>query len=436
MSFDEKYRLLDLIEDGSAQTFVAEEIATGQKVNVFLFAGEQARTQAELIGQLSSADNTLFPELIETGKNNDTPYVVTQLIGGFAELKMRALQLKTPSLPQTAHKQHEFSKVGVWRIPQVQQKPAGGLRDDSAMPPSKGQPVAGECTPAFQTPAQPHSPLSSVEPPPPEPVPGEFTSLFQAPAAPIGEPAAEPETRRPEPAPGEFTRLFQAAGAPMGEETAESEAPPSEPGPAPGEFTRLFQAAGTPMGEKTEGPKASPSELAPGEFTQLFQSASAPSGQISEPRSPTEEGQFTRVFGRGTMGPARQESSGQFTGIFQSQVASAAPLQPRSDIPDTPPTAYMPAPGEFTQIFGNPSAEAQTPVPDSPQTSPAPGEYTRMFSAQSVISAEEPAPIPPAPSLPEPSSPAKQTSNMPLILAGIIMLLLILIAVLLITMRK
>ena len=405
MSFDEKYRLLDLIEDGSAQTFVAEEIATGKKVNVFLFVGEQASAQAQLLEQLNAADSTTFPELIETGKNNDTSYVVTQLVGGFADLKMRAQQLGSSS-SQAGLKQSEFSKVGVWRIPKMQQKQRS-LPDDVATPPSKGQSVSG----VFQIPAQPQPPQPSLAPSPPEPVPGEFTRLFQSAGTSLGEETAEPKTLPLEPAPGEFTRLFQAPAAPIGESALKTESPqsPSQPQPAPGEFTRLFQTAPAP-----------------------------PSGQISAPQKSPDEGQFTRIFGKGTAGPVPQESGGQFTGIFQSQTAAVTPQQPRSNAPDTPPPAYSPSPGEFTQIFGSPSTEAQTqaaetPAPESPMTPAAPGEYTRMFSAQPVIQAEEPAPTPPAAPPAESASPTKKTSNLPLILGGIILLLLILIAVLLIT---
>jgi hypothetical protein len=374
VSFDEKYRLLDLIEDGSPQTFIAEEIATGQKVNVFLFVGEQARTHAELIDQLSTANNTIIPELIETGKNKDTPYVVTQPLGGFAALKMRALQLRISSPPQ-AGRQHEFSKVGVWRLPQMQQKPSGNLRNEAAGPQSKGQPAAPE-----------------------------FTPTFQAPAAPIGEPAPKPKPPTPEPAPGEFTQLFRSPAAPIGEPAPEPK--PSTPEPASGEFTRLFQSAPTA------------------------------SGHSSTSRKPAEQGQFTKIFGGGPVGPAPQESVGQFTGIIQSPSSAAASQPPRPNAPDTSPPAFAPSAGEFTQIFGRPSTGTPISTPSDPQTPVAPGEYTRMFSAQPVISTEESAPAPPAPPLPEPAGPAKQTSKLPLMLAGIVVLLLILIAVLLIAVKK
>jgi hypothetical protein len=81
MSFDEKYRLLELAEDQGVKTFVASEISTGRKVTVYLFVGEQAQVQADLLIQLRAADRVQFPELIEVGDNRGTPYVVTQPIG-------------------------------------------------------------------------------------------------------------------------------------------------------------------------------------------------------------------------------------------------------------------------------------------------------------------------------------------------------------------
>ena len=55
MSFDERYQLLELAGDEGAKTFVAREISTGKKVTVFLFVGEQARAQADLLFQLRAA---------------------------------------------------------------------------------------------------------------------------------------------------------------------------------------------------------------------------------------------------------------------------------------------------------------------------------------------------------------------------------------------
>ena len=48
LDFNQKYVLLDLVEDQNAQTYIARETATGKKVNVFLFPGDRIGANREL----------------------------------------------------------------------------------------------------------------------------------------------------------------------------------------------------------------------------------------------------------------------------------------------------------------------------------------------------------------------------------------------------
>ena len=252
MSFDERYQLLELAGDEGAKTFVAQETSTGKKVTVFLFVGEQARAQADFIVQLRAVDRTRFPELIETGDNRGTPYVVTEPIGGLSELKNRLFPLKAAPQETQAHKPGEFSKAGVWHVPATFQSAPGEIAKVSR------ESSAADSHQTAQTSS--HS------------APGSFTQMFQAPAAPIGEPVPEPpKPPTPpaapppaQPAPGSFTQMFQAPAAPIGEPVPEPPKPPTPPAapppaqPAPGSFTQMFQAPAAPIGEPVPEPPKPP----------------------------------------------------------------------------------------------------------------------------------------------------------------------------------
>ncbi len=469
MRFDERYEAVDLVEDENVKIFVAREISTGRTVDVFLFVGDQACEHAELIETLRTADRRKFPELIEVGSHQGSPYVVTHPLGTFSELKTRASHLATAAAP-LVHKSDEFSKVGIWRVPKTLTAPPS--HSDKSLPqappqppPVPQQPASGELALLFKAPTAPigesavtdrRAPSQPPTAPSVQPAPGEFTRLFQAPAAPSGESsgtvplaqeqaAATPPSAQP--APGEFTRLFQASAAPSGESCStapraqeQAAATPSSPQPAPGEFTRLFQAPAAPGGESSSTvpsapePAAAMPSSAPGEFTQFFQAAPAPS---SEPTSllpePEIQGQFTRVFGSAG-GP--ETPPWTVTRSFDSTPA---------ETPVQPPPLYAPA-SDFTRIFGSVSGESPKPpsgvgIPTAaptPEAAGAPGEYTRIFGAQ---------PFPPVPSAdqkpaepatltgPESSVTVRKHSMLPLVLIGIILLLLAVIVILRVALR-
>jgi hypothetical protein len=446
MSFDERYQLLELAGDEGAKTFVARETSTGKKVTVFLFVGEQASAQADFIVQLRTVDRTRFPELLETGDNRGTPYVVTEPIGGLSEFKSRLSHLKAAPTPAPAHKPGEFSKAGVWHVP-------GELKSP---PPGGAAKVSQESTAAgTQTKAQTSAPSA----------PGSFTQMFQAPAAPIGESApVAPEPPSPTPAltpppatRGSFTQMFQAAAAPIGEpmsDVLKAPTPPQAPAPTasvPGSFTQMFQAAAAPIAEpapqvpKAPAPPAPPKQAqpGPGEFTRFFSAASSSApAPAPMPQKPESQGEFARVFGSDEKFAAEPTT---VTGMFGQSSSASAPKQSEiNPAPASPPAFAQPA-GDFTKIFGDTAAivpilspMAPPPAPGTapPPTPSAPGEYTRMFSAQTLPQEPPAEPIPAPIGTPEAAAPTKQPSKMIPVVIGIILLLLAVIAIIVISTRK
>jgi hypothetical protein len=388
MSFDERYQLLELAEDAGVKTFIAREISTGKKVTAFLFVGEHAQLQAELLNQLRTADRLQLPDLIEIGDNRGTFYVIMEPQISFAELKAQAAQLKFSTPAHAENKPGEFSKVGIWRVPSSLQ-PA----------PSHAEKPLGESA-IFEQ--KPRSAQTSA-------APESFTQMYQTPAAPIGEAVPEPPEVTPEPlvappsvnhAPGSFTQIFQAPAAPIGEAvpkppevTLEPLVAPPSVNHAPGSFTQIFQAPAAPIGEAVpKPPEVKPEPLvapppenhAPGSFTQIFQAPAAPIGEaVPEPPEVKPEPLVAP--------PQTHADPGEFTRMFQ---APAPPIgEPKEGTPKAEPGRS--APGSFTQMFqaaAPPIGEPSSKAPKAPPAKSAPGEFTRFFNAQS--------PTPAAPALP------------------------------------
>ena len=436
MSFDERYQLLELAEDQGVKTFVAREISTGRKVTVFLFVGEQAHVQADLLTQLRAADRAQFSELLDVGDNRGTPYVVTQPIGGLSELKARVLRLKTPSPAHPESKPGEFSKAGIWHVPaslkstpsQTEKVSRESSIDEKQQPTQTAIPSApGSYTQMFEAPAPPMGestiefpkipPEPAVSVPPEQPAQGLSPETFQEPAPPIVEAMPEvPETpplskAAPAPAPptpGSFTQMFQAPTPPIGETLPEAPKAPSPPKAtpppaqsAPGSFTQMFQAPTPPIGETmSEAPKAPsppkatppPAQSAPGSFTQMFQAPTPPIGETmpeapkapsppkaTPPPSQLAPGEFTRFFKAAASSPAasapmpkKSEAQGDFARIFGSGDRVTTPPSTGTGIFDQAPAAVA--------LKQNQSGSPAAPAPPSAYTPPA-GNFTRIFGS-------------------------------------------------------
>jgi hypothetical protein len=405
MSFDERYRLLELAGDEGAKTYVAQEISTGKKVTVFLFVGEQAGAQADLLFQLRAVDRAQLPELIETGENRGTPYVVTEPLGSLPELKSCLSRVKVPPQKAPAHKTGEFSKRGVWHVPadlqspEFQERATKSSQDSMAADPQETAKTSSHGAP------------------------GSFTQMFQAAAGPIGEPVTEAPKASAAPAPsapGSFTQMFQAAAAPIGESAPQASMTATKPAP----------------------PK--PAQSGPGEFTRFFNAAASPSRAPDPmPHKPESEGDFARLFGSGDRVAAPPSID---TGLFGPSPSAAALKQSQATPAQAPPPSFAQPAGELTNILGSAAAEiptldsaaSPTPAPGATQAPPAsgPGEYTRMFGAQSLLQKPPAEPVPAPVGASEAPAPAKLSAKMIFVLIGVTLLLLAAIAVVLITMGK
>ena len=326
MDFYQKYELLDLLKDEGVKVFNAREISTGRRITVFLFVGEQARLQADLLVQLRASQRPGQTDLLEVGDNQGTPYVATEPLGGLADLKRKvAVSPAPPIAAQEGRPPDAFTRVGVWHVP-APAPPA------ATTPPAPSAP--GEFTRLFQASAPPQ-PMGEAAPPPPAPAspatpsaPGEFTRLFQASA-----PPPLPPTRAPLPSPA---------------------APPAQPGA--GEFTRFFQSplSQAPASEPVFPP---PPAGAP----------QKPAPPAAPPPASSAPGEFTRIFGKGDMptAPAAPPAGGSATLSFR--------VRPEVTPPATP--APSAGPGEYTRMFGaqpvlQPQTQAPAPAPTAARKVP------------------------------------------------------------------
>lgn len=480
MSLYERYELLDLNRDIGVKTFEAREIATGRPVKVHLFVQPSAPLQAALLKAIDKLPDDARQRILERGKHEGTPYVVTDRLAdypGLSEWAQAAGHSPKPAKPL-------LETAGAWKFP------AAPLAETPPAPPpvpSAPAPVSPTVSPQtahselnqkftelFATAERPivadsllqappvspqniAAPLRPPEPQPPaavpppqaKPEPGEFTRMFQSPVAiPASIPVATPSALAPlPPSPAPQAQAPPVPPAPLAATAPPAKTPPPAAKEA-GEFTRMFQA---PAGHEATPvpPSPSASRSGPGEFTQFFQTPS-PAGPmpqspaVQQPLAPQGSGrpsfnpvsEFTRTFGKGTDAPAPppaaapQQEPGEFTRMFHSPVAAGSPAAPPpSSASQAAPQPPPPAPGGAPRGFSIP-----TPAPAAPQPA-GPGEYTRQFSAPAQLtfgqtSATPSAPVaapspqafaPPAmaqPAMPNmaPASALPRKSNLPLIL--------------------
>jgi hypothetical protein len=445
VSLYERYELLDLNRDIGVKTFEARELATGRPVKVHLFVHPSAPLQAALLKAIDKLPDDQRQRIVEQGKHEGTPYVVTDRLAdypGLSEWVQAAGHAAKSPKPV-------LEKAGAWKVPAA---------PSAAMAPAP--PVSQPVPPPVSRPVSPPSVHSELN--------QKFTELFataerpvvadsllQAPpegarnrAAPLRPPDPQPPAAAPaaqaKPEPGEFTRMFQSpvakpsASAPV--QSPQAPAPPATlttpaplaktPPPAakePGEFTRMFQAPGgqtaTPIATpppRSSAPAATKS--GPGEFTRFFETPSPagplpPIPAVQQPLAPQGPGrsgfnqvsEFTRTFGKGTDVPvpppavAPQQEPGEFTRMFQSPVVAGSPTGVVPPAPQQPSSAPQPAPpmppaaGGATRGFSSPTPATPAPPPGGP------GEYTRQFSAPAQLTFGQAAATPSAP--PTPLSP-------------------------------
>jgi hypothetical protein len=397
VSLYERYELLDINRDDGVKTFEAREIATGRPVKVHLFVRPAAPLQAALLKAIDHLSEDDRQRILERGKHEGTPYVVTDRLVDYPGLSewVQAASHQGKSKPAKP----VLETAGAWKVQPVAPGPSpASVPQPPAVPQesvlnqqfvelfrTSERPVVAD---SLQQSAQ--RPQSAAPIRPPEPVlkqaaePGEFTRMFQAPA--VAAPPAPPPQAKTEV--GEFTKMFQAPKAPP--------APASTPVKEPGEFTRMFQASPSPAAAPPQPPAGTKS--GPSDFEQLFETRS-PSGPM--PHSPAVQQPLTPQ-GPGGSGPNR---IGEFTQTF-----GKGGFDP---VPAPPVAAPAPKePGEFTRMFHSPGAAPPPPVapvamppaaPIAAQPS-GPGEYTRQFSAPAQLTFGQTAATPAAPLAPAPQA--------------------------------
>ncbi len=191
MSFYSKYELVEVLRDDGVKTFQAREIATGKPVEVHLVVGQPGKSEPpfELLDKVRSLPAENRSRVVETGEHMGTPYVVTLPLDGYASFRDWVAAVSAPAKPRT----DSLSRVGRWKIPAVESKPA--------------------------------APAPSLPPPP-------------------------TTERVPQPETPDITRMFSTAELVIPSQTVESPQPPAAPPPAPtpassseagmDEFEKLF----------------------------------------------------------------------------------------------------------------------------------------------------------------------------------------------------
>jgi len=408
VSLYERYELLDLIRDLGVKTFEAREIATGRPVKVHLFVHPSAPLQAALLKAIDKLSEEPRQRIVERGKHEGTPYIVTDRLVDYAGLNewvQAVSQSAKPAKPV-------LETAGAWKLPAAPPVAIGAAPVPStpASPPNAHSEVNQQFTELFATAERPivadsllqaprdgalkvAAPLRPPDPPPPiaAPVPqaksepGEFTRMFQSPVAAPSPAAPAQHMQTPLAAPAPIAKTPQSAAPAPGAKT------PQPAAPAPG--AKTSQPAAPAPGAKTPPPAAKEA----GEFTRMFQ-APAGYGATPAPASPAPSsapvpaksgpGDFTRFFE--TPSPA---------GPMPASPAVQQPLAPR----DSGRSPFNPV-SEFTRTFGKPGTEAPAP-PQAVAPQQEPGEFTRMFHAPAGTSGPAPAP---------PQSPAPQAVAQPL----------------------
>jgi hypothetical protein len=320
--------------------------------------------------------------------------------------------------------------------------------------------------------------------------PGEFTRIMRSAAPPSPATAAATQAPVPaEPQPGEFTRMLRSTAPPLpANPTATATQALAPAVPTPGEFTSILHSAvlqppsmstaATPQPQPAEIDAGAPAQPELGELTRVFaQTPAAPvpprtssAGQSDSPvMSPspapspqtTAPGEFTRMMQsplaaepRSSLATPPVPSASEFTRMMQAdQFADArapqVPLPAQAD-PARPPDRSFRPPGEFTQMVATdplPSesivapAAPQAPIPQGgiatgafsgrappppPQGVSEPSEFTQMFASRPpATEAKASAPKPAS------AAPRADKSYLPLvlILAGLLLLVVIVIAV-------
>jgi hypothetical protein len=380
MKFANKYELFEPVTTGRVETFVAKDLASGQRVLLHIFEAPENRPDPPSLQWVLEAFRKVAPNppgpVLDTGRYSGTTYVYL-----------------TTKLPDSADVQRWAQSYESYVLE----------TQEIAIPPEIGASGKSATNKNLSLPNQP--PAEEPKPPNPKP-PGDFTAAFlglASPAKPRPEAhtssakdtggfnfGAEPPAPKREP--GDFTRQFfsgsHEAQTPADKLSEEKSVPTrgDVPRVSP-EVQQTKKREGVESPQKPDGGPVSVTAPSPdpGSFTALFRSSFK-----LEPDAPSKS--------VGSAGKSDQANAGDFTDFFRGPFDGG---RPQAETPNVLPQAIDPpqaaAPGEFTRVFGSAKDGpfATPPLQNSAENVPREGgAFTQLFPTASQPAAPPPTKAP------------------------------------------
>ena len=409
MKLANKYELFDPVTSGRVETFVAQDLASRERVLAFIFDGGPSAEETPSAERILQAFCGMAPPppaaVLDAGRYGGT---------SFAYLVTKVPEADTLQNWVAAYESHAPT------APETKTSPA------VEAPPSRAS------DPRIRTQAQEPGPITRAFSSPPKPAEATAAMSLQPDTSSV--PLGERIPTRPK---DSFTAMFRSAGIPaepgLGAGVDEAKA---------GEFTSFFRGPFT--GETspvapTFTPPAGESENRPGEFTQIFGAVDeSPKETPIEPpvrQAPLNEpGGFTQLFATpvSSSTSARQEPpafrkeeapKAESPLLFdepawgpQAPAPSATPLPtkgPLDSLPAVIPPLPTSGPSEYTMfVSGGRAPTAPDEPPIAGGTSP-PGAKPAAAFGMPKVPAVPPMPVPKIPSAPVPPAPKMPTLAAP-----------------------
>ena len=394
MKLANKYELFDPVTTGKVETFVARDLATGERVLVHVFEGGPSPSDPPTSEWALEAFAGMAPTppaaVIDVGRyaGTDFAYLVTQVPEADVLQKWVAAYESHPQqTPEIQSPPPEVTATSpVPRSPTHPAVPEAGSITAVFSPPPK---TADQTLP-LPRPKPKEKDTKSVPAPvaAPERIstqrPGNFTSMFQSAGIPAESGSAG--VRSNEGKGGEFTSFFRGPFTGKASETPNLAPPAPEPESRLGEFTQIFGGRAKPQESPAEPSLRSDAPLnEPGGFTQLF-SAPPP---VKEEKPVTAENPF--VFDKPTWEPQ----------IPTQPPMAAPPKNPFESMPAVLPPLPAGGPSEYTMIVSGgraPSAPDEPPIAGG--TNP-PGAKPAAAFAMPKAPAMPAVPVPKMPAAPQ-----------------------------------